>query len=81
MLAYIPTQRPKPIEILAHPFFDELRDQKTKLPNGNALPELFNFTEGMNHYLIYLEEKQEAKGSIDHLIPEWYNGKSEQQKK
>lgn len=30
--------------------------------------------------LISLEEKQEAKGTIDHLIPEWYNGKSEQQK-
>jgi glycogen synthase kinase 3 beta len=27
-----------------HPFFDELRDKNTKLPNGNALPELFDFT-------------------------------------
>jgi glycogen synthase kinase 3 beta len=46
MLVYNPDQRLKPLEILAHPFFDELRDQKTKLPSGNPLPPLFNFTEG-----------------------------------
>ena len=26
------------------PFFDELREKATKLPNGNPLPELFDFT-------------------------------------
>lgn len=26
------------------PFFDELREERTRLPNGNALPPLFDFT-------------------------------------
>jgi len=32
------------METLVHPFFDELRDENAKLPNGNPLPDLFNFT-------------------------------------
>jgi len=46
VLVYDPKKRLKPIEALLHPWFDELRDQKTKLPNGNKLPDLFDFTEG-----------------------------------
>lgn len=42
--AYPPKKRPTAIEVLAHPFFDELRDPKTSLPNGNPLPPLFDFT-------------------------------------
>eukprot|EP00056_Hartaetosiga_gracilis_P003743 m.67029 g.67029 ORF g.67029 m.67029 type:complete len:385 (+) comp11564_c1_seq1:438-1592(+) len=44
MLAYTPKSRPHAIEVLAHPFFDELRDPETLLPNGQPLPELFDFT-------------------------------------
>ncbi|KAI5310855.1 regulator of ime2 [Ascosphaera atra] len=51
LLEYTPTQRLSAIEALCHPFFDELRDPNTKLPdsrhpNGSAreLPPLFNFT-------------------------------------
>jgi serine/threonine protein kinase len=44
ILVYNPEKRPRPLEILLHPFFDELRDKNTRLPNGNALPELFEFT-------------------------------------
>lgn len=32
------------LEACAHPFFDELRDPNTRLPNGQPLPPLFNFT-------------------------------------
>lgn len=32
------------LEACAHPFFDELRDPETCLPNGHALPPLFNFS-------------------------------------
>eukprot|EP01147_Barroeca_monosierra_P006577 gene6577-9400_t len=42
--AYAPKKRPTCVESLAHPFFDELRDPKTVLPNGNPLPNLFDFT-------------------------------------
>jgi len=44
ILFYNPDKRPRPLEVLLHPFFDELRDKNTRLPNGNALPELFDFT-------------------------------------
>ena len=36
------------MEGLLHPFFDELRDPNTTLPSGGPLPDLFNFTAGMN---------------------------------
>lgn len=45
MLAYDPLKRIKPWEALAHPFFDELREQGVTLPNNVAMPELFNFDE------------------------------------
>lgn len=32
------------LEACAHPFFDNLRDPNVCLPNGQALPPLFNFT-------------------------------------
>lgn len=31
------------LEACIHPFFDELRDPSTRLPNGRPLPPLFNF--------------------------------------
>ncbi|KAL7546916.1 hypothetical protein ACHAWF_010242 [Thalassiosira exigua] len=43
-LAYDPERRVKPLEGCGHAFFDELRDERTRLPNGNALPPLFDFT-------------------------------------
>lgn len=44
LLVYIPGNRISALEACAHPFFDELRNGDTKLPNGNDLPPLFNFT-------------------------------------
>jgi len=43
-LEYAPERRVKPLEGCAHSFFDELRDDKTRLPNGKNLPPLFDFT-------------------------------------
>ena len=31
------------LDALIHPFFDELRDTNSRLPNGRFLPPLFNF--------------------------------------
>ncbi|KAH7128844.1 kinase-like domain-containing protein [Dactylonectria macrodidyma] len=52
LLDYTPTERWSAIDAMAQPFFDELRDPNTKLPdsrNGSGqmrdLPELFNFSE------------------------------------
>jgi glycogen synthase kinase 3 beta len=44
LLVYPPAQRPKPLEALLHPFFDELRQPSCRLPTGEALPDLFNWT-------------------------------------
>jgi len=60
VLQYTPTNRLKPFEVCAHPFFDELRDPNTRLPSGKALPPLFNFT---------VEEQAAAKGLLKQIIP------------
>ena len=45
LLQYDPKARPTPLGGLLNPYFDELRDPNTKLPNGGPLPDLFNFTQ------------------------------------
>ncbi|PWA42085.1 glycogen synthase kinase-3 [Artemisia annua] len=43
LLQYSPNLRSTALEAMVHPFFDELRDPATRLPNGRCLPPLFNF--------------------------------------
>jgi serine/threonine protein kinase len=43
LLQYSPHLRCSALEVLIHPFFDELRDPNARLPNGRTLPPLFNF--------------------------------------
>ncbi|RVX01585.1 Glycogen synthase kinase-3-like MsK-3 [Vitis vinifera] len=43
LLQYSPNLRSTALEALIHPFFDELREPNTRLPNGRFLPPLFNF--------------------------------------
>nr|XP_032518551.1 glycogen synthase kinase-3 beta isoform X9 [Danaus plexippus plexippus] len=45
LLEYTPGARLSPLQACAHSFFDELREPAARLPNGRALPPLFNFTE------------------------------------
>jgi glycogen synthase kinase 3 beta len=67
ILKYNPQQRPKPLKALQHQFFDDLRLQETKLPNGQPLPDLFDFSE---------EEKGSTSADvIKSLIPSWYIAK------
>ena len=51
LLGYDPSKRPRPLEALLDPYFDELRDQNTRLPNGQPMPDLFGFTEGKYTYI------------------------------
>ncbi len=44
VLVYDPERRLKPLEALLHPFFDELRDKSTRLPSGEPLIDLFDFS-------------------------------------
>ncbi|KAG6410131.1 hypothetical protein SASPL_128181 [Salvia splendens] len=59
---YSPNLRCTALEACIHPFFDELRDPNTRLPNGRPLPPLFNF------------KPQELSGippeTVHRLIPE-----------
>jgi len=43
-LEYTPQKRLTAIDAMVHPFFDELRNPDTRLPNGRELPKLFDFT-------------------------------------
>lgn len=44
LLDYTPVRRIVPIESCTHAFFNELREENTRLPNGKPLPPLFNFS-------------------------------------
>lgn len=44
MLLYDPQQRITAIEALCHPFFDDIRDPNTRLPNDQPLPPVLNFS-------------------------------------
>jgi len=64
LLCYEPNLRLKPLRALGHKFFDELRDQNTKMPNGEALPRsLFEFTQ---------EEVNSDPKTCEKLIPSWF---------
>ena len=45
LLRYNPSSRLSMLDSLCHPFFDELRDPATQLPNGKPLPPLFDFSD------------------------------------
>ncbi|KAG1371400.1 putative Glycogen synthase kinase-3 [Cocos nucifera] len=55
LLQYSPNLRCTALDALIHPFFDELRDPSTRLPNGRFLPPLFNFKP---HGLNFVETVQ-----------------------
>jgi len=61
LLVYEPLQRLPALEVCAHPFFNTIRDENTKLPSGNELPPLFNFS---------VEELQQVQPSVRRkLVP------------
>eukprot|EP00397_Hematodinium_sp_SG-2012_P011272 GEMP01011408.1.p1 GENE.GEMP01011408.1~~GEMP01011408.1.p1 ORF type:complete len:379 (+),score=39.62 GEMP01011408.1:37-1173(+) len=44
LLVYNPGKRIGPMQLLMHPFFDELRAERMTTASGISLPDLFNFT-------------------------------------
>lgn len=62
LLEYTPSSRLTAIEAMCHPFFDELRQQDTRLPNGRDLPPLFDFT---------VPELSIRPDLNAQLVPEW----------
>lgn len=64
LLIYEPQLRPKPLRILLHPFFDELRKEDSKLPDGKPVPrELFLFSS---------DEVKSDRETVEKLIPKWF---------
>jgi serine/threonine protein kinase len=61
-LVYRPEKRVRPLEALAHEFFDALRDPSCSLPDGAALPPLFNFT-------VQEVESLKALGLFEKVVP------------
>lgn len=62
ILVYNPKKRLKPFEVLAHPYFDELRIQKLTI-NGRNVIDLFDFNS--------VEIGQNTKLAAS-LVPQWY---------
>eukprot|EP00347_Sterkiella_histriomuscorum_P014901 403359081 len=63
LLQYDPRERLSAINALSHPFFNELRDYQTRLPNGEKLPDIFDLT---------IEEIQSTdKRHLHIIIPDW----------
>jgi len=44
LLEYTPSARLSAVEAMVHPFFDELRQEGARMPNGKPFPPLFDFT-------------------------------------
>ena len=44
LLEYTPGARLSAVEAMIHPFFDELRVEGARMPNGKEFPLLFDFT-------------------------------------
>jgi serine/threonine protein kinase len=68
-LRYRPTDRLDPFDSLLHPFFDELREEGVRMPNGKELPELFEWKDSER-------EKMRKRGAAarlyERMTPAWY---------
>jgi glycogen synthase kinase 3 beta len=49
LLEYTPEARLSAVEAMIHPFFDELRVEGAKMPNGKDFPPLFDFSREGKH--------------------------------
>lgn len=54
LLEYTPTRRLAPLDACVHPYFDELRQPTTRLPNGKPLPPMFNFSAAGSLFILPL---------------------------
>lgn len=55
LLEYTPGARLSSVEAMTHSFFDELRVEGARMPNGKEFPPLFDFTrEGMYTIITFM---------------------------
>ena len=62
LLEYTPTARLSAPQALVNEFFDELRVEGVKLPNGHDMPALFNFTKEGESFPPTLSVKSQQNG-------------------
>lgn len=68
-LQYDPEQRVRPLEACAHCYYDDLRDERKRCPDGQPLPtELFNLTSR--------EQRICDKNLRDRLVPAWHGNRN-----
>ena len=65
LLVYDPKARPTPLQALLDPYFDELKDPNTKLPTGQPLPDLFNFTKEPEMLKLTLDKETGKLVALD----------------
>ena len=66
MLRYNPKTRINLYQALCMPLFDELREDGLVLPNGNCIPDLFNWSDTEK----YMMGRDDIR---DILCPKWYD--------
>jgi len=79
LLEYTPEARLSAIQSMVHPFFDELRIEGMRMPNGKEFPKLFNFTKeelsirpDLNRTLVppYCDAELRSRGiNLDTFVP------------
>lgn len=52
LLEYTPEARLDAVSAMCHSFFDELRQEGAKMPNGKEFPPLFNFTREGEYFIL-----------------------------
>ena len=65
LMEFTPSTRLRPMEACAHCFFNELRDSATRLPSGNKLPPLFNFTPAGEGALCVVERRRRGTADVE----------------
>ena len=63
IIVYSPLLRPTAMQVLTHSFFNELKVQGTKMPDGEELPPLFNWTK---------EELENYPDLVKRITPNWF---------
>lgn len=69
VFVYEPHKRLKALEILAHPFFDELRNADLSLNSKFIYPNIFDFSE--SEIALYVSKDTGNKDLLRRIIPEW----------
>jgi len=67
-LRYDPEARIRPLEACAHDYFNDLREETTRCPDGSPLPDLFSFTK--------VEQRICMESLKERLVPDWYRNGS-----